>query len=297
LKASVLWLGLAACAQSTGPGVGAPPGSSRHSSTTFSGSHSSTSGSGSTGGGSTSSGGSSTGGTSGGGSSSGAACSGAVLTSSLTDLLGALAGTPQPISGAQIAAVAVDGVPIGGEATLSGASGAFALCVAPGQEFATQIQATGYASAYLEDLKLAGDYTTSTISLAQTSTLQAFAVDLPGFVTTDAFIVAGLSSTSGQPPCSALGNWAFSATLPDGGAIAFQNAYLGRDGLPHLSTKTDSTGVGFLYNIDPSVTDAVLVTATQVDGGAFCPINDGGPFTGRVVIGPGTVSSAPLILP
>ncbi len=52
-------------------------------------------------------------------------------------------------------------------------------------------------------------------------------------------------------------------------------------------------GLGFVYE-GPSITDAVLVTATPT--GTHCVANDGGPFTGRVVIGQSETSFAPFLL-
>jgi hypothetical protein len=101
-----------------------------------------------------------------------------------------------------------------------------------------------------------------------------------------------------------MSGWSFSATLPDGGAVAYQNAYVGTDGLPHtyltsteaLARDGGTFGAGFLYNVDSSASDAILLTATQGDGGS-CAVNGGGPFTSLVVVEPSAFSFAPLALP
>jgi hypothetical protein len=297
----LLW---GACAQETNGNVGSSEGSNcascHHGNTAGGGSGAGASGTaGGAGSGSSTVGTTGSSGASSGSSSSGAGCSGALVTGTLVaSAVGQTLDAGQPVAGAQVSAIAVDGVPIAGEAAVSGPFGAFALCVTPGEEFSTGIQATGYAQAYIEDLDLDGGYSGGLIPLIQTATVQAFAAVLAGFDPSDAVIVTEMVSASGQPPCNVLGGWAVSAHLPDGGAVSYQTAYGTLTGLiSDTRTSTDSLGLGYLYNLDPTVTDAVIVTATQVDGGAYCPINDGGPFTGRVVIGAGAFSSAPLVLP
>jgi hypothetical protein len=211
-----------------------------------------------------------------------------------------------PIAGAQIAAVSVAGVPIAGEAAVSNAAGQFSICATAGQEFSTQVQASGYATTYLEDLELSQATSVPAIPMTESSTVAAYSIVLPGFNAQDALIVAEITSASGQPPCNDMTGWVFSATLPDGGAVSFETAYLGADGLPHSSqqaTEANSPngeqtfGVGFLYNVDTSATDAVLIVATSLDGGTGCVANAKGPFTNRVAIEQSAFSFAPLILP
>ena len=58
----------------------------------------------------------------------------------------------QAVDGADVSAIGLNGVPIGGELAVSDSSGAFTLCVASGQQFTTQIMASTYVTSYLEDL-------------------------------------------------------------------------------------------------------------------------------------------------
>ena len=141
------------------------------------------------------------------------------------------------------------------------------------------------------------------IPLTASGTVVAYSVVLEGFEPTESLIVAEVIGAGGQPPCNDVGGWTVSASLPDGGAISFLTAYASDAGALHTSlTATQAVteaghtfGLGFLYNLDPTLTNSVIVSATQA-GGTGCFVNDGGPFTGRVVIGPGSFSFAPLML-
>jgi hypothetical protein len=217
-----------------------------------------------------------------------------------------LSGNAAPIAGAQVSAVDLNGVTIGGASAVSTASGEFAFCVPSGQEFATQVEATGDVTTYVEDLVLHGNFRVVEIPLSASDTVTAYSLLLSGFDPSKALVIVEIASVSGQPPCNDVAGWVFGATQLDGGTMAYQNAYVGTDGLPHVTALTSTAalardggayGVGFLYNVDPSVTDAILLTATQIDAGATCAVNGGGPFTSRVAIANSAFSFAPLALP
>jgi hypothetical protein len=156
----------------------------------------------------------------------------------------------------------------------------------------------------LENLAPSQNATVQVIPLAASDTVVAYSVVLQGFISTDALIIAEVIPSGAQAPCNDPAGWTISATLLDGGAISYLTAYGNDAGTIHPSlTATQSLtqdgqtfGLGFIYNLDPSLTDAVIVSATQVGSTNGCSVNDGGPFTGRIVVGASEFSFAPLML-
>ncbi len=227
-----------------------------------------------------------------------------VISSQLTDADSLITGAVDPVSGGDVSAIALDGVPVGGESASSDSSGHFALCVTPGQEFSTQITASGFVTTNIEDLAPTANVAAPITPLAETDTVAAYSVVLQGFISTDSLVIAEVLPAGAPAPCNDPGGWTVSVTLPDGGAISYLTAYAGDAGTFHTSltatvafTQSGSTlGLGFIYNLDPTFTDSVLVTATQVGSTNGCTVNDGGPFTGRVFIGASEFSFAPLML-
>jgi hypothetical protein len=224
------------------------------------------------------------------------------VSSEVIDAVSFLSGSTQPVVGADVSAIGLNGAPVGGESASTDSSGAFALCVAPGNDFSTQITAAGYVTAYIEDLVPTATIALPFVPLSEADTVVAYSAVLPGFVATDSMIIAEVIPAGAQPPCDDPAGWTFSATLMDGGAITFEVIYAGDGGpLDQTSVATEAIvqaghtiGMGFVYDLNPSVATAVRITATQASTG--CVANDGGPFTGRVVIGPGQASFAPFLL-
>jgi hypothetical protein len=224
------------------------------------------------------------------------------VTSEVIDAVSFLSGSTQPVVGADVSAIALNGAPVGGESASTDSSGAFALCVVPGNDFSTQITASGYVTAFIEDLVPTANIALPFVPMSEADTVVAYSAVLPGFVATDSMIIAEVIPAGAQPPCNDPSGWTFSASLMDGGAITFEAVYAGDGGpLDHNSVATDALvqngqaiGMGFIYDLNSSVSTEVRITATKA--GTGCVANDGGPFTGRVVIGPGQASFAPFLL-
>ena len=95
--------------------------------------------------------------------------------------------------------------------------------------------------------------------------------------------------------------WTFGISLPDGGLLpdgGYQLVYTGASYVPAPNAvATSSTGAALFYNIDPTISDFLLVTAAAPDDGGCAPINGGLGFTGRVFVSGGAVSIDPFLLP
>jgi hypothetical protein len=124
---------------------------------------------------------------------------------------------------------------------------------------------------------------------------------LPGFVSADAAMLVPVRSLSGN--CGVAG-WSITASLPnggtlsDGGALPYQIAYLAASGLPSTSaTSTSTEGAAVIYDIDPTLTGQVAVSATNPGAGSCAPDNAALGLTGQVEVGGGAISIAPIVLP
>lgn len=94
--------------------------------------------------------------------------------------------------------------------------------------------------------------------------------------------------------------WTLGLALPDGGPIpdgGYQLAYIGTSGIPDTgATATSSAGSALFYNIDPSITDFVAVTATNADAGSCVPVNSTLGFTGRLFVAEEGITAYSILL-
>ncbi len=218
--------------------------------------------------------------------------------------------TTDPIAGAQVSALQLDGVPVSGSATVSGSDGSFTLCVPEGVEVTPQIQASGYPTTYLSNFDLTQSLTAfagdNGIPLLSTALLGAFAgIVSVGNVSTQAAILAGVESASRTAPCldNAAG-WTFAldladgGVLPDGGDVPAQLYYVASNGFPTQSlSATSGYGLGLFFNVDFSLTNIVSIEAANPDAGP-CPV-DLAPemLTGRLRVVEGALTIALLPTP
>ena len=221
-----------------------------------------------------------------------------------------ISGTSAPIAGATINAVGLDGVALSGAAASSRADGTFTLCLPEGVEIAPQVQAAGYPTTYIENFKLTGPLTAFAgrdgIPMLSTSLLGAFAgLVSVGSVSTQAGILAGVTSTSRQAPCfQNSGGWVLAlnladgGVLPDGGGVPADLYYADSSDLPSMGlSATSSNGVALFFNVDTSLTNIVTLEATNADAGP-CAINlVPEMMTGRLYVATGAMTIAVLPTP
>ena len=322
VSASLL-LALASCFQATSTGTGVSDeqqscvGHCGHSSVaprssgSSSGSASSSAIAGSSGG--TTGGSGSSGSTSSGGSSSGnfqtsetfcpgvaigelqGSCTiGTPFASQLVDILSCAA-----IPNATIAAIGSDGVPVSGAAATTASNGGFTFCAPMDSSFSIQITASGYPTTYYAELL---DTTVSYISqlaMVSTGALGAFGDFIPGGFASDKSVA--VVKLTGTACILDYAGWNLGLALPDGGPVpdgGYQLIYLDSSGVPSpTATMTDSEGAVIIYNIDSSISDFYLVTASNPDAGSCPQITGADGFTGRIFVAPGTVAVAPIVLP
>jgi hypothetical protein len=334
--ATLALLGLPGCFQptSTGSGISDSPTQACQSckgtgdTRGGSGSGSATSGqSGPSGGSAGSTGGGTVGGSTGGAAVSGGSSGGAVdagilqcpsgtlyVVTGLIDVDSpALAG--MPAVGALVTEVGEDQVPLQGVGTsaTSDANGNAQLCFAFDQPVTLSVQASQTPTTYLEELvatPAAVDAGFAAIfkeglPLFQDDLLIALGAVVPGGIQyTGAFVIAVVLSSS-QTACPSEAGWTFDLVLPDGGTlpdggndVPFGIAYFNSEGVPALGmTATSIRGSAILYNIDPTLTNGAILTATNPDAGA-CPLVQGAvQTTGYVALGNSTFTYAPLFTP
>jgi hypothetical protein len=208
--------------------------------------------------------------------------------------------TCTPISGATIAAIGADGVPISGAAAVTGSDGTFAMCVPSGTPFSISITAAASPLTYSAEAIAGGgfDGEFAQLSLVDNAEVGAFASLLPTALTPgDALILAKVTGVSG---CDDIAGWSFAVTLPDGGALpdgGYQLVYFGNNYLPDpAATATSSFGAALIYNIDEATSPFLAVTATNPDGGDCVPINDEIGYTGRLFVTGGAATTDVFIL-
>ncbi len=201
-----------------------------------------------------------------------------------------------PIAGAAVIATDSNGLPYAGAATTSGTDGSFTLCPPTGATFTTQINAAGYPVTYFESAVLSKSESLGSLPLISTEVIGALGSFLQGFVSTDAALLIPVRSLSGG--CSVAG-WSVEASLPDGGAIpGTQTAYLESSGLPSTTlTSTTTEGAAVIYDIDPSLTGQVVVSASNPNEGSCAPDGAALGLTGMVEVGGAAISIAPIVLP
>jgi hypothetical protein len=219
----------------------------------------------------------------------------ASFASQLVDILSCSA-----ISNASISAIGADGVPYSGAASTSASDGAFAICLPFNSSFSIQAAAALYPTTYYAELlNTEISYLPQLPAISQES-LNAFSAFFPGGLDPDGAVLLAKLTGSGSCRLQQTG-WTFEVQLPDGGPIpdgGYQLIYLGASDLPDAqATETAASGAALIYNIDTSLADFLVVTATNPDAGSCLPQNGSVGFTGRVYVAESAVSIDPILLP
>jgi hypothetical protein len=190
-------------------------------------------------------------------------------------------------------------VPFSTAAATSSSDGNFALCLPTGSPFTIQIQAAGYPTTYYAEMldPAAGGF--AQMAMLSTGDIQAFEGIFPGGDQPNtALVVAKLTGTA----CfTDLAGWTFDLALPDGGPLpdgGYQLIYLGPTAVPDSSlTSTSSKGAALIYNLDPSLSSFLTLSAQTPDAGSCQVINSGLGFTGRIYVSGGSLTIDPFLLP
>jgi hypothetical protein len=204
---------------------------------------------------------------------------------------------------ATVSAIDSNGVPVSGDSTVSQpCNGAFSLCTPSGGPFSLQIQAPGYPITYIAEMTSVSSGSFPFLSLLPSSMLAALGALLPVQVDPDKdTLVVGLSSQSGQCKGAPAAGWVYSLSLPDGGAFPDGGYYLSYEDTSffpdHSLTATSDLGAGIFFNVDPTISSYVLITATNPHPGTCDPRNASLGFTGRVLVTGSALSYDAFLLP
>jgi hypothetical protein len=204
-----------------------------------------------------------------------------------------------PIANAAVTAIDADGVPFPGVADTTQSDGSLSLCLPGGVPFSIQMDAAAYPTTYLAELLDADAGYFSQAASISTAELQAFASIFPGGVEPEmAFVLVKLKAAT----CGgAFPGWTIGVSLPDGGALpdgGYQLIYFGPSYVPDpTATVTTTKGAAAIYNLDPSISPFIVVTASNPDAGACQSINGSLGLTGRLYVSGGAVTVDPIVLP
>jgi hypothetical protein len=203
------------------------------------------------------------------------------------------------IGNASIAAIGSDGVPFSGAAATTASDGAYAVCAPVGSPFSVQIKAALYPTTYYaEMLNNDGGYLPQMGTMSSAS-LAVFSAIVPdGFDPSRALIVIKIvgESCHGQED-----GWSVVPMLPDGGPLpdgGYEIIYLGSSELPDpTATATAKSGVALVYNVDPSISDFLMLAASNPDAGSCEAIAGAEGFTGRLFVAGGATTIDFITLP
>jgi hypothetical protein len=137
------------------------------------------------------------------------------------------------------------------------------------------------------------------MGMFSTASLSVFSSLVPGgFDPTKAQVVIKVVGES----CHAQeGGWSVAPMLPDGGPLpdgGFQIIYLGSSDLPDpTATATSKAGIAVVYNIDPSFSSFLTLTASNPDAGGCEAIAGAEGFTGRLFVAGGATTIDFIMLP
>ena len=204
---------------------------------------------------------------------------------------------------ATISAIDSNGVPVAGDSTLSDpCNGDFSLCTPQGGAFTLQIQAVAYPTTYTAEMTSRASGSFAQFVMLTSDQLAALDSFVP--VTVDSnkdTIIVGLPSDSGQCEGPPKVGWTYALTLPDGGAFpdgGYFLSYQDTNFLPDPTlTATTQLGTAIFFNVDPTVSDYVLITAANPTPGTCDPRNASLGFTGRVLVTASALSYDAFLLP
>jgi hypothetical protein len=195
--------------------------------------------------------------------------------------------------------ISSNGVPVSGAAATSQSNGAFEICLPTDTPFSLQMTAPGYPTTYYAEMLNADAGFFAQLGSVSSDELNAVGAFVPGgVIPTRSIVVAEMAAST----CiKDRGGWSFSIWLPDGGSFpdsGYQLLYLGSNDLPDPTvTVTAHNGGAIFYNIDPTLSDFVVITAENPDAGACEPLNSSIGMTGRVYVAGGSAAIDPFLLP
>ncbi len=323
--AALALLGFAGCFQATNTGIGVAgsQGQSCESCKSSGGGHpagsAGGSGSGSSAGGSSSGGSASTGGSSSGGTVADAGlmqCPAGTFAGATTiEAINGLSLQGMPVAGAVVDELGENLVQLPGVGTsaTSGPDGGVQLCITYGLPTTLSVSAAATPNTYLEEFVVTEGVMDAGVPaifanglfLVPDSALLALSAFVPAgnLQVTQACVVADIVSADPDAGlCPEESGWTFGLYLPDGGtlpdggnAVPFTAAYFDSFGVPSLTgSVTSKSGTAILFNIDPSLTNAAILVATNPDAGACGLVQGAVRQTGRVTIENSSVTYAPL---
>jgi hypothetical protein len=214
-------------------------------------------------------------------------------------------GDEEDFNGASVTAIDATGAAITGATATTDVNGAFGLCLPNGGPFSVELTADGGQTTYSPELEDpdAGPWAFQVGVVAPTSLQDLAAVAPGGFAASQGIVaVAVLALEAGNPACQLTG-WTFGLALPDGGPVAaggYQVLYTGPESNTKVvpgATATGLTGNAYLYNIDTTVSDFFVVTASSPAMPACQPVGASIGLTGRVYVAAGATTVYPLVLP
>ena len=162
-----------------------------------------------------------------------------------------------------------------------------------------QVTAPGYPTTYYAEMLNANAGFFTQLGSVSSDELNAVGAFVPGGVIANrAIVVAQMAAVN----CiKDRGGWSFSIALADGGLFpdgGYQLLYLGSNDLPDPTvTATSKNGGAVFYNVDPSLSDFVVISAENPDAGACEPLNASIGMTGRVYVAGGSAAIDPFLLP
>ncbi len=204
---------------------------------------------------------------------------------------------------ATVSAIDSNGVPVSGDSTLSDpCSGDFSLCTPQNGPFTVQIQAANFPTTYTAEMTSLASGAFAQFVMITSDELDALEAFLPVQIDPNRdTLIVGLPSQSGQCQGPPKAGWTFALSLPDGGAFPDGGYYLSyqeTNFIPSASlTSTSELGTGIFFNVDPTIADYVLITATNPNPGSCDPRNVALGFTGRVFVTASALSYDAFMLP
>jgi hypothetical protein len=208
----------------------------------------------------------------------------------------------QAIPGATVAGLGDDGVPFEGAAATTAADGTFGICLPSGEPLTVELTAPLYPITYSPEVFQpdAGSFFIAQILQFSSQEIQSFASIFPGGIDPSKAVI--IIRVIAEVCRAQFAGWSFALALPDGGPVpdgGYQLIYSGSTAVPEANlTETGSEGAALFYNIDPSISSFLVVTASNLDAGSACqPINASMGFTGRVFVSGGAASAVPIMLP
>lgn len=208
----------------------------------------------------------------------------------------------QVIPGAAVSALGDNGVPFEGAAATTAPDGTFGICLPSGQSLTVQLTAPLYPITYSPEVlgMDAGSFFIAQILQFSSQEIQSFGSIFPGGIDPSKAVI--IIRVIGEQCRGQFAGWSFALTLPDGGPMpdgGYQLIYSGSNAVPEANlTQTGSEGAALFYNIDPTLSSFLVVTAANPDAGSACqPINASMGFTGRVFVSGGAATAEPIMLP